>query len=175
MPTEGIATLPPGHPSLQTLHELDDLYHSSPDFITYVDVHLAYSPFSRSIRERGDISDISNGEGEGSRQFNVWRNVARLFAPTDFVMMLDVDFAVCTDWRTEVRDYLLALDAQALDDSPDLLPENRTLPDALNATSKRDVYKRLKGGSAALVIPVFEYANLDDGTNQETFPKSKEV
>ena len=43
-------------------------------------------------------------------------------------MMLDVDFAVCTDWRTEVRDYLLALDAQALDDSPDLLPENRTLP-----------------------------------------------
>ena len=90
-------------------------------------------------------------------------------------MMLDVDFAVCTDWRTEVRDYLLALDAQALDDSPDLLPENRTLPDALNATSKRDVYKRLKGGSAALVIPVFEYANLDDGTNQETFPKSKEV
>jgi hypothetical protein len=33
------------------------------------------------------------------RQFNMWRNAARLFARTEFVMMLDVDFAVCTDFR----------------------------------------------------------------------------
>jgi glycosyltransferase-like protein LARGE len=36
------------------------------------------------------------------RQFNTWRNIARLFARTDFVMMLDVDFAVCTDFRRSI-------------------------------------------------------------------------
>lgn len=33
------------------------------------------------------------------RQFNMWRNAARLFARTNYVMMLDVDFAVCTGFR----------------------------------------------------------------------------
>ena len=51
---------------------------------TYVDVHLVVDPFDR--------------------QFNTWRNIARLFARTDFVMMLDVDFAVCTDFRRSVRE-----------------------------------------------------------------------
>lgn len=37
------------------------------------------------------------------RQFNMWRNVARFFARTDFVMMLDIDFALCTDFRTAIR------------------------------------------------------------------------
>jgi hypothetical protein len=46
---------------------------------TWVDVHLILDDFDR--------------------QFNMWRNAARLFARTEFVMMLDVDFAVCTDFR----------------------------------------------------------------------------
>jgi glycosyltransferase-like protein LARGE len=46
---------------------------------TWVDVHLVLDSFDR--------------------QFNMWRNAARLFARTEFVMMLDVDFAVCTDFR----------------------------------------------------------------------------
>ncbi|KAH9917541.1 uncharacterized protein B0H18DRAFT_1087043 [Fomitopsis serialis] len=66
---------------LQRLHAL---YMSSPLFSMYVDVHLALSPFA-ALR--------TVGEGEGGRQFNVWRNVARLFARTEFIMMLDVDFA----------------------------------------------------------------------------------
>jgi Glycosyl-transferase for dystroglycan len=37
------------------------------------------------------------------RQFNTWRNVARLFARTEFVMMLDVDFYICTDFRKAIR------------------------------------------------------------------------
>lgn len=37
------------------------------------------------------------------RQFNMWRNVARLFARTDYVMMLDVDFYICTDFRKAVK------------------------------------------------------------------------
>jgi len=50
---------------------------------TYVDVHLVIDSFDR--------------------QFNMWRNVARLFARTDYVMMLDVDFYICTDIRSAVR------------------------------------------------------------------------
>jgi hypothetical protein len=49
----------------------------------FVDVHLVIDSFDR--------------------QFNTWRNIARLFARTDFVMMLDVDFALCTDFRTAIR------------------------------------------------------------------------
>lgn len=50
----------------------------------YVDVHLVIDSFDR--------------------QFNTWRNIARLFARTDYVMMLDVDFAICTDFRRGVRE-----------------------------------------------------------------------
>jgi hypothetical protein len=49
---------------------------------TWVDVHLVIDSFDR--------------------QFNMWRNVARLFARTEFVMMLDVDFAICTDFRSRL-------------------------------------------------------------------------
>ena len=37
------------------------------------------------------------------RQFNTWRNIARLFARTDYVMMLDIDFYLCTDFRRAIR------------------------------------------------------------------------
>ena len=65
---------------LTSLHEL---YTSSLFMSTYVDVHLVIDPFDR--------------------QFNTWRNIARLFARTDFVMMLDVDFAICTNFRRSIR------------------------------------------------------------------------
>jgi hypothetical protein len=50
---------------------------------TYVDVHLVIDSFDR--------------------QFNTWRNIARFFARTDFILMLDIDFAVCTDFRSSIR------------------------------------------------------------------------
>ncbi|EGO00707.1 glycosyltransferase family 49 protein [Serpula lacrymans var. lacrymans S7.3] len=65
------------------LNELHKLYASSPSMATFVDVHLVLDPFDR--------------------QLNTWRNIARFFARTDFVMMLDVDFVVCTDFRAAVR------------------------------------------------------------------------
>lgn len=65
---------------LTSLHEL---YMSTPGMSTTVDVHLVIDSFDR--------------------QFNTWRNIARLFARTDYVMMLDVDFAICTDFRTAMR------------------------------------------------------------------------
>lgn len=64
------------------LRELHNLYTTSPGMSTWVDVHLILDDFDR--------------------QFNMWRNVARFFARTEFVMMLDVDFAVCTDFRSRV-------------------------------------------------------------------------
>lgn len=50
--------------------------------VTYVDIHLVLDPFER--------------------QFNLWRNIARFYAHTDYVMMLDVDFALCTDFRSRI-------------------------------------------------------------------------
>jgi hypothetical protein len=65
------------------LHSLHALYTSSELMATYVDVHLVIDSFDR--------------------QFNTWRNIARFFARTDFILMLDVDFAVCTDFRSSIR------------------------------------------------------------------------
>ncbi len=62
--------------------QLDLLYNASPLMRQYVDIHLVYDPFDR--------------------QFNMWRNVAKFFARTDYVMMLDVDFWICTDFRSRM-------------------------------------------------------------------------
>jgi len=91
---------------------------------TWVDVHLIIDGFER--------------------QFNMWRNIARLFARTDFVMMLDVDFALCTDFRSRIR-------------------------------RSEEVMEKLRQGSAALVIPAFEFVKQEDGVNSKTFPKDKKV
>lgn len=72
---------------LDSLHEL---YTSSPTMSAYVDVHLVIDAFDR--------------------QFNTWRNIARLFARTEFVMMLDVDFSLCTDFRSAIRASKAVLD-----------------------------------------------------------------
>ncbi|KAM0755802.1 hypothetical protein T439DRAFT_341402 [Meredithblackwellia eburnea MCA 4105] len=66
----------------ELLKSLHDLYTNSPAMMKYVDVHLVYDPFDR--------------------QFNMWRNVAKFFARTEYVMMLDVDFWLCTDFRSRI-------------------------------------------------------------------------
>jgi glycosyltransferase-like protein LARGE len=66
----------------ELLDSLHALYTTSPYMSTYVDVHLVVDSFDR--------------------QFNMWRNVAKFFSRTDFVMMLDVDFAICTDFRSRI-------------------------------------------------------------------------
>jgi hypothetical protein len=72
------------------LDSLHTLYTSTPKASTHVDVHLIIDSFDR--------------------QFNTWRNIARLFARTSFVMMLDVDFALCTDFRTSIRSSKAVMD-----------------------------------------------------------------
>lgn len=64
------------------LESLDELYHSSKSMSTWVDIHLVVDSFDR--------------------QFNMWRNVAKFFARTDYVMMLDVDFWICTNFRQRI-------------------------------------------------------------------------
>ncbi|KAF9578729.1 hypothetical protein BGW38_005335 [Lunasporangiospora selenospora] len=65
----------------QALH---DLYESEPLLKQYVDVHV--------VVDRFDF------------QLNMWRNVARLFARTDYFMLLDVDFHICTDLHKTLRE-----------------------------------------------------------------------
>ncbi|KAF9456934.1 glycosyl-transferase for dystroglycan-domain-containing protein [Collybia nuda] len=65
------------------LESLHTLYTSSETMTTYVDVHLVIDSFDR--------------------QFNTWRNISRLFARTNFVLMLDIDFYICTDFRAAMR------------------------------------------------------------------------
>ncbi|KAI8336690.1 glycosyl-transferase for dystroglycan-domain-containing protein [Chlamydoabsidia padenii] len=66
----------------QVLKELEQLFDTNPDMHRYVDIHLIVDPFDR--------------------QFNMWRNVAKFFVRTDYLMMLDVDFYLCTDFRHRI-------------------------------------------------------------------------
>ncbi|KAI8362627.1 glycosyl-transferase for dystroglycan-domain-containing protein [Blakeslea trispora] len=65
------------------LNDLHEMFNSNPDVGKYVDIHLVVDKFDR--------------------QFNMWRNVAKFFARTDFIMMLDVDFHLCTDFRQSLK------------------------------------------------------------------------
>ncbi|KAI0789296.1 glycosyl-transferase for dystroglycan-domain-containing protein [Abortiporus biennis] len=157
------------------LQELDTLYRSSDSFSKFVDIHLAFSPTSPPSKR----SRQSDGFGEGARQFNLWRNVARLFARTDFVMMLDVDFAVCTDWRNFIKSGLQALEQE----DPfvdDLTMEKRDMETNMHSNRtiftqhSLDVFRGLKDGNIALVVPAFEYVNQQEGIDQGSFPDTKE-
>lgn len=74
----------------ETLAVLASAIEQHPSMQRYVDVHL--------IRDKMD------------RQLNLWRNVARFFARTDNVMMLDVDFYLCTDFRKHILNNARAME-----------------------------------------------------------------
>ncbi|KAI0251142.1 glycosyl-transferase for dystroglycan-domain-containing protein [Lactifluus subvellereus] len=110
--------------SLLALHAL---VTNSPALAARADIHLVLSPFPRA--------------------FNAWRNLARLLARTTYMLLLDVDFAICTDWRASVR--------------------------ALLRDGANPVAKRVREGSAALVLPAFEYVKQAEGRDQGVFPRDK--
>lgn len=114
------------HNSLLSLHAL---VTNSPGLVARADIHLVLSPFPRA--------------------FNTWRNLARLLARTTYMLLLDVDFAVCTNWRASVR--------------------------ALLRDGENSVARRVREGSAALVLPALEYVKQAEGKNQDAFPKDKHV
>lgn len=128
LPTSaGKSPSPTLHNSLLALHAL---IANSPSLAKRADIHLVLSPFPRA--------------------FNAWRNIARMFARTAYMLLLDVDFAVCTDWRASVR---------------------ALLRDGENG----GVARRVREGSAALVLPAFEYVKQAEGRNQDAFPQDKHV
>jgi hypothetical protein len=109
------------------LKALHHLYSSSSLMTRFLDIHLVVT-----------ASPID-------RQFNTWRNIARLFARTDYVMMLDVDFVPCTDFRGRLRGI------------------------------RGEVKTMLEIGTAALVIPAFEFTEPSDGLNATSFPSTKQA
>ncbi|KAG1883979.1 glycosyltransferase family 49 protein [Suillus subluteus] len=90
------------------LDALRDLCVSTPAMSTYVDIHLVFTLFDR--------------------QLNTWRNTAHLFSCTKFAMMLDVDFIICTNFRSATR-----------------------------ASLEVKIGRILKEEHAAIVVPAFEY------------------
>jgi hypothetical protein len=68
----------------------------------YVDVHLVVDSFQR--------------------QFNTWRNIARFYARTNYVMMLDIDFFLCTDFRTAIRNNQIVMDKLRAGNSAFVIP-----------------------------------------------------
>lgn len=166
--------LPPEHSAdptatsqfIAAVKDLEALYTSSPYFAIYVDVHLALSPLSGG-------SKASSGTPEGGRQFNVWRNVARLFARSEFVMMLDVDFAVCTDWRSHVRTAVRRVGGSI--SKTDGYDHDEVRSKSTYGGLPPETIQKLRNGTAALVVPAFEYTKQEDGVDQRTFPKDKEV
>ncbi|KAI0757386.1 glycosyl-transferase for dystroglycan-domain-containing protein [Daedaleopsis nitida] len=164
-----LSSLPPDHPTRVALNSLHVLYASSPLFPKLVDVHLALSPFASALSSEVVASTV----GEGGRQFNVWRNAARLFARTEFVMMLDVDFAVCTDWRGIVRDAVRAASSTPI---RHLVRTGRRSQDpSQGSANTTEIVQRLREGTAALVVPAFEYVKQEEGVDQRAFPADKEA
>lgn len=69
--------------------------------------------------------------------------------------MLDVDFVPCTPFRPFLQRALGELNSKELDDS-----ENKFM-------------SKFKNGTAALVVPAFEYVKQKDGMDQKSFPTDK--
>lgn len=118
------------------LESLHNLYNTTPNMAVYVDIHLVLDTFDR--------------------QFNTWRNIARLFARTEYVMMLDVDFYICTDFRETLRDVLRVGGKGELGE-------------------REEIRRLVSSGMAALVVPAFEYVNYEEGREYKAFPKTKKV
>ncbi|KAI9476367.1 MAG: glycosyl-transferase for dystroglycan-domain-containing protein [Benjaminiella poitrasii] len=66
----------------RVLAQLHETFEENPDMKRYVDIHLIVDKYDR--------------------QFNMWRNIAKLYARTNYIMMLDIDFYLCTDFRKDI-------------------------------------------------------------------------
>lgn len=78
------------HEKHTILNDLHSMYQANPDMARFVDIHLIVDKFDR--------------------QFNMWRNAAKLFARTEYIMMLDVDFHLCTDFRQSLKRHTEVMD-----------------------------------------------------------------
>ncbi|KAG0169795.1 hypothetical protein DFQ28_002652 [Apophysomyces sp. BC1034] len=89
-PISATVHIPDDDEGRETVKLLNEAFASHPEMRQYVDIHL--------VRNRLD------------RQLNMWRNVAKLFARSDYIMMLDIDFYPCTNFRQSILSNPSALD-----------------------------------------------------------------
>ncbi|KAJ4493792.1 glycosyl-transferase for dystroglycan-domain-containing protein [Lentinula edodes] len=134
------------------LDSIHTLYTSTPNMARFVDVHLVMDSFDR--------------------QFNTWRNIARLFARTDFVMMLDIDFAICTDFRSAMRANRFIMDELRKGNSAFVIPAFEFVkPDEGNhqvafPTDKISLLSAVKAGH----LDMF-HASWEVGHNSTDYPR----
>lgn len=86
--------------------------------------------------------------------------------------MLDADFAILTDLSR-----ILATPTLQPLTAPARLTENGKVPKSSlinDAGVSGAILSKLREGKAALVIPAFEYENLEEGVNATTFPRRKQ-
>ncbi|KAE9408757.1 hypothetical protein BT96DRAFT_1100066 [Gymnopus androsaceus JB14] len=137
------------HELLDSIHAL---YLSTPNMARFVDVHLVMDSFDR--------------------QFNTWRNIARLFARTDFVMMLDIDFAICTDFRSAIRANQAVMDKLREGNSAFVIPafeyvnQERGRQQSSFPTDKTTLLSSVKGGHLAMF-----HASWEVGHNSTDYPR----
>jgi hypothetical protein len=137
-PVSAVLHIPPPSPTAssindltRTLQALSDLYTSTshPEISQRLDIHLVSSHFPR--------------------QLNAWRNLARAYARTGWVMMLDVDLSS----RTDVRG---------------------AFDEILNGGG--EIGEEMKRGMGALVVPAFEYKESErEPEDFNEFPATKQV
>lgn len=107
--------------SLQSLHQV---HRESREFAQFVDVHLIVDNYDR--------------------QFNLWRNVARLYATTQLIMTMDVDFMLCSDLQRNIGE----------------------LPQVYK--------EMVSNGSAVFVVPAFEFVREVVEIQAVDYPKDKD-
>ncbi|EAU91462.2 hypothetical protein CC1G_01951 [Coprinopsis cinerea okayama7 len=136
----------------QILDYLQKIVTASETVVRFADIHLVLDSFDR--------------------QFNTWRNIARLFARTNFVMMLDIDFYLCTDFRLTLRNnpWVRAKLEEGL--SAFVIPAFEytdprqekgfsTFP-----TTKQDLLSKIKAGTISMF-----HASWKPGHNSTDYPK----
>ena len=125
------------------------MFHISPNDaratreLSLLDKLIANHP---TVSERVDVHLISS---DHALQQNTWRNVARAFALTDWVLLWDADFEPCTDFQ------------QGLDE--------------FRRTAPKPAVDKLDKGQAALIIPPFEWNDVKDERLRGVCPADKTV
>ncbi|KZV61665.1 glycosyltransferase family 49 protein [Peniophora sp. CONT] len=99
----------------------------------------------KSSRALRERADIHLLVSPFPRALNAWRNAARLFARSQLVLLLDADFV-----------------------PPPAFPASSLL-----STLDPTLAQRVTEGTAALVLPAFEYTLQSDGADASKFPKAK--
>ncbi|KAI9184608.1 hypothetical protein H9P43_003663 [Blastocladiella emersonii ATCC 22665] len=114
----------------------------------------------RNIAERVDLHLVVDPH---PRQLNYWRNVARVFARSELVMQVDVDFALCTDLRAHVRGnpallepvlagrkvYVVPAFEYVFDHNAEM-NETRIVPASEFPTTKPDLVRAVRRGELAM-------------------------